>query len=177
MAADRRHKHSFRSKYTEAGVQWWHNMIGTIPETKHEERWVKGELTSNVLQRDGNTRRHLPRSSKSPVAELLVRANAWATSTKWHLACECAGTLKRLPILHTHFGYSSVLHAGLATISGIFRLRTNLRHQMTSAVDGWNTRRGRPPQSEVFWNKCTIVGDAQWKTRFIYLFSDVVDHR
>lgn len=35
-----------------------------------------GDLTSNVLQRDGNTGRHLPRSSKGPVAELLVRTDA-----------------------------------------------------------------------------------------------------
>lgn len=35
-----------------------------------------GDLTSNVLQRDGNSGRHLPRSSEGPVAELLVCTDA-----------------------------------------------------------------------------------------------------
>lgn len=39
-----------------------------------EHRWQR-DLTSDVLQRDGNTCRHLPRGPKGPVAELLVRTN------------------------------------------------------------------------------------------------------
>lgn len=36
----------------------------------------KCELTSNVLQRDGDTRSHLPGRPEGPVAQLLIRTNA-----------------------------------------------------------------------------------------------------
>lgn len=39
------------------------------------------DLTSNILQRDGNARRHLTRGPKRPVAELLIRTNTWSTKT------------------------------------------------------------------------------------------------
>lgn len=41
---------------------------------KCEDRWQR-DLTSNVLQRDGNTCRHLSRGPEGPVAELLIRTN------------------------------------------------------------------------------------------------------
>lgn len=41
-------------------------------DLKHER-----VLTSDVLQRDGNTCRHLSRSAKSPVAELLISTDTF----------------------------------------------------------------------------------------------------
>lgn len=73
MAADGRHKHPFRVRYAETGVQ-----RGQRPGVRTDDfgGGGVGDLTSNVLQRDGNSGRHLARSSEGPVAELLVRTDA-----------------------------------------------------------------------------------------------------
>lgn len=143
MAAERRHKHTLMN-YTEACVHC-HNKntprqqiqkMSFIPETPEEfvclwtcEDSRQCDLTSNVLQRDGDTCRHLPRGPEGPIAELLVRTNAWAT--------------KEQIVRQRRFFFI------------LWRRHTYLQYQMTWAANEWNMMRGLPPLSEGTWNRHT----------------------
>lgn len=143
------------------------------------------DLTSNVLQCDGNTSRHLPRGTEGPVAELLVCTNAWITNNFQLLYLLCFTDLHMTPLwchmfkrifsshddaFHKHAGQwifilcaSTVTYMLFVELSGEWfslylsvSVHTYLQHQMTLAANGWNMLRGLPPVLEESWNKYKI---------------------
>lgn len=113
------------------------------------------DLTSNVLQCDGDTRCHLPWGPKGPVTQLLICTNTWATHTRHtHIVSVLNPyqlTVHLVKVIHDALGSSSIRHCWLI-ISKVLPnrrcslwLHTYLQYQMTLAVNGWNMMRELPP--------------------------------